>query len=179
MPHAALWVVQQDVDADAKIIFVFQCRTRLCGWCSLTVDDARRSFCCFNAARGFVGGATSTVSFSSDMSGVSMPHAALWVVQLLLFDKANSLAFSVSMPHAALWVVQREHGSGRSTAHFVSMPHAALWVVQRRPTMGKPNSSEVSMPHAALWVVQPGSDRCRRHHSPVSMPHAALWVVQL
>ena len=34
MPHAALWVVQlvvADVLRNGKL---FQCRTRLCGWCS-------------------------------------------------------------------------------------------------------------------------------------------------
>ena len=37
---------------------------------------------CFNAARGFVGGATSElVEDSPDWRKVSMPHAALWVVQ--------------------------------------------------------------------------------------------------
>ena len=36
----------------------------------------------FNAARGFVGGATmSDDAFAGNTSGVSMPHAALWVVQ--------------------------------------------------------------------------------------------------
>ena len=62
----------------------FQCRTRLCGWCNITCDFGyiQHTFG-FNAARGFVGGATleggspDAVHFD-----VSMPHAALWVVQL-------------------------------------------------------------------------------------------------
>ena len=59
MPHAALWVVQQ-VLAVKKIEgnHVFQCRTRLCGWCS--APYLRRG---------------------TDFAWVSMPHAALWVVQ--------------------------------------------------------------------------------------------------
>ena len=107
MPHAALWVVQpygienvsvrrecfnaargfvggaavEEVNTNLPI-WKFQCRTRLCGWCSETVlrklDDAVKFQCrtrlcgwcsfshsfiyidligCFNAARGFVGGA--------------------------------------------------------------------------------------------------------------------------
>ena len=36
---------------------------------------------CFNAARGFVGGAAYFDKGYSAFSGVSMPHAALWVVQ--------------------------------------------------------------------------------------------------
>ena len=59
MPHAALWVVQQKVDIDIEgSAKWFQCRTRLCGWCSATsslnsIEPEER----FNAARGFVGGA--------------------------------------------------------------------------------------------------------------------------
>ena len=35
------------------------------------------------------------------------------------------------MPHAALWVVQLINGKVHGGKVFVSMPHAALWVVQR------------------------------------------------
>ena len=111
MPHAALWVVQQvlenvspaDIDCfNAARGFVggaaamsgthyfrlsFQCRTRLCGWCSqepesvsirsikvsmphaalwvvqpLSITAFVLSVRCFNAARGFVGGAASSLS---------------------------------------------------------------------------------------------------------------------
>ena len=59
MPHAALWVVQQN----------------LC----LTRRYLSRSF---NAARGFVGGAAHPqMGAHADALSVSMPHAALWVVQ--------------------------------------------------------------------------------------------------
>ena len=65
----------------------FQCRTRLCGWCS--------------------------VHGMHDFRGrklVSMPHAALWVVQL---EEKKLLPWEqgVSMPHAALWVVQPRRAS--------------------------------------------------------------------
>ena len=59
MPHAALWVVQR-VNGDIDVIdyVEFQCRTRLCGWCSpVLLRIAAWIFPCFNAARGFVGGA--------------------------------------------------------------------------------------------------------------------------
>ena len=37
---------------------------------------------CFNAARGFVGGAAANlITNPSNLKAVSMPHAALWVVQ--------------------------------------------------------------------------------------------------
>mgnify|MGYP000969494095 CR=1 FL=1 len=38
---------------------------------------------------------------------------------------------SVSMPHAALWVVQRCAALHAVDYGEVSMPHAALWVVQQ------------------------------------------------
>ena len=61
---------------------MFQCRTRLCGWCSnIPVRKVNYINC------------------------VSMPHAALWVVQHLC-ETYWCGAASVSMPHAALWVVQ-------------------------------------------------------------------------
>ena len=59
----------------------------------------------FNAARGFVGGAAK--------------------IRLLMLE-----GFFVSMPHAALWVVQRNYMYIVIRIRTVSMPHAALWVVQ-------------------------------------------------
>ena len=60
----------------------------------------------FNAARGFVGGATGRGLQGTRRSGiVSMPHAALWVVQQVAELQAD-VHMIVSMPHAALWVVQ-------------------------------------------------------------------------
>ena len=86
----------------------FQCRTRLCGWCSRHHQRRQVSLDLgFNAARGFVGGAAQCVT-----------HQAV--------------SLGVSMPHAALWVVQRHYDRGRGSFRFVSMPHAALWVVQPR-----------------------------------------------
>ena len=34
MPHAALWVVQLVELTEEEMRTTFQCRTRLCGWCS-------------------------------------------------------------------------------------------------------------------------------------------------
>ena len=59
MPHAALWVVQQH-----------------------SPEASASGLICFNAARGFVGGATRKIVRGSHIgTEVSMPHAALWVVQ--------------------------------------------------------------------------------------------------
>ena len=59
----------------------------------------------FNAARGFVGGAAILKENLARLHLVSMPHAALWVVQLTILIRSEG-GTKVSMPHAALWVVQ-------------------------------------------------------------------------
>ena len=82
MPHAALWVVQLRKG-------------------EILVAD----YASFNAARGFVCGAARTVQRASWLSSVSMPHAALCVVQHLLAPD-EPVFLLVSMPHAALCVVQ-------------------------------------------------------------------------
>ena len=84
----------------------FQCRTRLCGWCN---DSGTYSFVLsqigFNAARGFVGGATTIGQF--DEASV-------------LFQCRTRLCG---------WCSEKQHGK-YDTDRIVSMPHAALWVVQ-------------------------------------------------
>ena len=109
MPHAALWVVQRErahhwcvwnrVSMPHAALWVVQPRVR---------DASGSGRHCFNAARGFVGGAATD-------------DGAQWLRRL-----------RVSMPHAALWVVQHQPVPSNNRAHFVSMPHAALWVVQPR-----------------------------------------------
>ena len=82
MPHAALWVVQHHghslhalrpvVSMPHAALWVVQLRKH---W--------RMKFkpSCFNATRGFVGGATAWNMIHTLGGAVSMPHAALWVVQ--------------------------------------------------------------------------------------------------
>ena len=72
-------------------------------------------------------------------------------------DKVFPAKFSneeVSMPHAALYVVQRKPGGSAHSAFDVSMPHAALYVVQLGMILSGAAPVWVSMPHAALYVVQ-------------------------
>ena len=109
---------------------------------------------CFNAARGFVGGAAGRRFRRSCADRVSMPHAALWVVQR---DKKGwfSMKFTVSMPHAALWVVQPRTKS-RNLRRLKSFNAARGFVGGAAAnSVSNADSSGVSMPHAALWVVQP------------------------
>ena len=89
-----------------KNAVVFQCRTQHDMWCN---DDKRffqTTHLGFNAARSMICGATILLSMKDGQLFVSMPHAALWVVQRLwaLYVDGHP---PVSMPHAALWVVQR------------------------------------------------------------------------
>ena len=72
MPHAALCVVQPAFLLSVRSTTLFQCRTRLCVWCSITElglneDEARR----FNAARGFVCGAASSLAALVPLGGKS------------------------------------------------------------------------------------------------------------
>ena len=48
----------------------------------------------FNAARGFVCGAAKMIDVWRENDVVSMPHAALWVVQLHKVDVVGNRAFS-------------------------------------------------------------------------------------
>ena len=84
----------------------FQCRTRLCLWCKnpsvhgmiesihvsmphaalfvvqgCLISGKQGAICSFNAARGFVCGASPKAYPNTNGLPVSMPHAALFVVQ--------------------------------------------------------------------------------------------------
>ena len=72
MPHAALWVVQPAPRYCGKRgKTLFQCRTRLCGWCSGTDGEIHVTGDGFNAARGFVGGAASSLAALVPLRGKS------------------------------------------------------------------------------------------------------------
>ena len=107
MPHAALWVVQQNiypsmflqlaVSMPHAALWVVQRKSQTHTRCSVLCFNAARGFVggaaklpdlitvflqSFNAARGFVGGAAARWALGVRTSvAVSMPHAALWVVQ--------------------------------------------------------------------------------------------------
>ena len=105
---------------------------RLCGWCN-SVQERRCRL----------------------IEHVSMPHAALWVVQQPGFRQSQRRRGTVSMPHAALWVVQQ-------TMNDIEFDKAIMFQCRTRLcgwcNMKNVNSVLdlvfVSMPHAALWVVQ-------------------------
>ena len=111
MPHAALWVVQRATLG--KSIIWDPCFNAARGFVGGTapfvpnplhvfdgfnaargfVGGAAREYAGyflhliegFNAARGFVGGAATSAGMWDGMPLVSMPHAALWVVQHEMF----------------------------------------------------------------------------------------------
>ena len=116
-------------------ILWFQCRTRLCGWCSVSGSSTTSLPACFNAARGFVGGAANMIQFVRVLS--------------MSFNAARGfVGGAADMVRLA------------KDVETVSMPHAALWVVQPSKMTRYENISTVSMPHAALWVVQPYDSTC-------------------
>ena len=159
MPHAALWVVQQKIKRLFEVAmsrfnaargFVggaalmaravpfianeFQCRTRLCGWCSRhACFDGNDALCRFNAARGFVGGAARDVT-------------RLWI-EGWTFQCRTRLCGWCSK---TIWLVEVPEEGFNAARGFVG------------GAAGRDEHSRyglrVSMPHAALWVVQPALD---------------------
>ena len=78
----------------------------------------------FNAARGFVGGAATTKSRRQGILSVSMPHAALWVVQrrctrtygdaLLCFNAARGFVGGAASSLSALFPLGGKSPFGKS-----------------------------------------------------------------
>ena len=117
MPHAALWVVQPCMVGGTPSLRLigqkFQCRTRLCGWCSHVLFTAKRTkrfqcrtrlcgWCSIHAENEAMKGgrfqcrtrlcgwcSCDRASSRCNHKLVSMPHAALWVVQLRAARKDN------------------------------------------------------------------------------------------
>ena len=72
-----------------KGLSMFQCRTRLCWWCKSVSRDIYYICWSFNAARGFVGGARGDEAAFIRRGLVSMPHAALLVVQDAIIQRGE------------------------------------------------------------------------------------------
>ena len=103
-----LWC-KRKLQSFRKLLHRFQCRSRLCLWCKMIrVIWKMRMVTRFNAARGFVCGASPTCARAMPRWLVSMPLAALFVVQGC-FQALFIEPYIVSMPLAALFVVQGEH----------------------------------------------------------------------
>ena len=122
----------------------------------------------------------------SEPIGALMPHAALWVVQLLWRLK-SFFSTSVSMPHAALWVVQPTTVAGVPHIYVVSMPHAAIpFRPHHRFAVPLPRSRRGGLVRLRFLAESRNISFPRRcggsgeRSEPIGapMPHAALWVVQ-
>ena len=110
----------------------FQCRTRLCGWCSRmnsTAVDVMATFQCRTRLCGWCS-KLGTVYLSGAIRFQCRTRLCGWCSLVTVSHSASTSL--VSMPHAALWVVQHDDDGIDARALLVSMPHAALWVVQRR-----------------------------------------------
>ena len=139
MPHAALWLVQLERKREKR-------------------------FCaCFNAARGFVGGATimALVAQSKSQSFQCRTRLCGWCSRWGL--DGSLLCSAVSMPHAAIPFrphhrfavpLPRSRRGGLVRLRFlvesrnISFPRQCGGSGERSEPIGAP------MPHAALWVVQ-------------------------
>ena len=155
MPHAALWVVQLHRSQLVWVLGRFQCRTRLCGWCS---PASRRSLPrgdCFNAARGFVGGAASDVTLDEDLirrfqcrtrlcGWCSTVRVAFCPCQIVRFNAARGFVGG-----AAEEVVNDDYYELK----FQCRTRLCGWCSSSPLLLLSPRLV-VSMPHAALWVVQ-------------------------
>ena len=130
MPHAALWVVQRRTSPLPHDRFSFNAARGFVGGAALERLPASRAMERFNAARGFVGGAAKEILMKKEYTILFQCRTRLcgWCSRLSGFHHAGGLR--VSMPHAALWVVQLNGNFDPLDNVPVSMPHAALWVVQ-------------------------------------------------
>ena len=107
MPHAALWVVQRHRSTD----FIGRARVSM-PHAALWVVQLQKPLSitafvlCFNAARGFVGGAAYQMSLTRIETVLFQCRTRLcgWCSDIRRIEL--KWGYEVSMPHAALWVVQ-------------------------------------------------------------------------
>ena len=182
---------------------MFQCRTRLCGWCNGKRQIAPWSRRCFNAARGFVGGAASirgrepslkarfnaargVVGGAADevdrdtIRALRRFNAARGVVggaAIHSFLKGSAVSAFQCRTRRCWWCSYGATPESFADS-YVSMPHAALLVVQHRSR--RKFCGGKSRFNAARGVVggAAGQGGCGIICDRVSMPHAALLVVQ-
>ena len=153
MPHAAFYVVQLTFDSREDVNNWFQCRTQHYMWCNIAEQIAGNGLHSFNAARSILCGATRQHQQLLRFLDVSMPHAALYVVQPFV-GWHNDNINGVSMPHAALYVVQLpSRVLRRNPDKFQCRTQHYMWCNYYRQILV--SSNPVSMPHAAFYVVQP------------------------
>ncbi len=131
---------------------MFQCRTRLCWWCKLITPCYIGTHVGFNAARGFVCGARARSRRRPQWPIVSMPLAALFVVQE---DSSRYLSWLQGF-NAARGFVCGASGVCQRHSLVVWSFNAARGFVCGARKLPKPRRwpTSVSMPLAALFVVQ-------------------------
>ena len=163
MPHAALWVVQRH--SGFRMVFSpeFQCRTRLCGWCSTDLSKLEKV-----------------------EVDVSMPHAAIpfrphhrFAVPLPRSRRGGLVTRRFLAESRNISFPRRCGGSGEHSEPIGAlMPHAALWVVQPISTRVIRHSLAFQCRTRLCGWCNPEHSYVGQYVGVVSMPHAALWVVQ-
>ena len=116
MPHAALWVVQQEAG--------FTCgRIGMVSMPHAAIPFRPHHRFAVPLPRSRRGGLVRR-RFLVESRNISFPRRCGG-------SGERSEPIGALMPHAALWVVQRHRPCRPAGSRTVSMPHAALWVVQR------------------------------------------------
>ena len=107
MPHAALWVVQPPPDFHHHgCARCFNAARGFVGGAANKKGSKSLLTFCFNAARGFVGGAACAAVFATCSRTRFQCRTRLCEWCSLHFVRNLAGSIDVSMPHAALWVVQ-------------------------------------------------------------------------
>ena len=139
---------------------VFQCRTRLCGWCnSYGSIPIRVTHDSFNAARGFVGGA------ARHLSGKRSPSNGFNAARSMICgatSRSSSMRAQRCGFNAARSIVcgATARSSACSAGRKVSMPHAALYVVQ--PSSSTSASIQLTCFNAARSMICGATTRTSR-----------------
>ena len=131
MPHAALWVVQPLSGTIGNFKEArFQCRTRLCGWCSNGGSFAVQHCRWFQCRTRLCGWCSRMNSTAVDVMATFQCRTRLcgWCSKLGTVYLSGAIRFQCRTRLCG-WcsLVTVSHSASTS---LVSMPHAALWVVQ-------------------------------------------------
>ena len=200
MPHAALFVVQGCFCRGPRWNGWFQCRTRLCLWCKGVQDKDQEASASFNAARGFVCGARKIEHINKSVQDVSMPHAALFVVQGFSSKGSVESTEFQCRTRLCLWCKMKCIGYPSKITRFNAArgfvcgaragdPCSGTgWSFQCRTRLCLWCKSRIAGCYVARWKFQCRTRLClwckMRWFAfsvkwMVSMPHAALFVVQV
>ena len=168
------------ISAGFELDFIeFQCRTRLCVWCSVVLIVSYLTAKGFNAARGFVCGAASQSSALSHLPlGFNAARGFVCGAANDVYEQVKEFDKFQCRTRLCVWCSKLADPRWLTSSMFQCRTRLCVWCSFERDHP-RPLGRRVSMPHAALCVVQHWRVRVSCDPAAVSMPHAALCVVQL